>query len=65
MRNWKCRRLGMAETDDIIDLMRMAELDGMEAFVSGDGREANPFTPGNELHEAWERGWQDAEARHV
>jgi ribosome modulation factor len=54
----------MAEPADIVDLVRMAELDGTEAFVSGEGREANPFTPGHELHQAWERGWRDAEALH-
>ncbi len=65
MRNWKCRRPGMAEPDNTVDLVRMAELDGTEAFVSGEGREANPFTPGHELHQVWDRGWRDAEAKHV
>lgn len=47
----------------IVDFEVIAENDGIEAFVSGEDLESNPFPPGG-LHDLWARGWLGARARH-
>ena len=41
-----------------------AELDGYEAFVAGELRDANPHRPGSDEYDAWLRGWDCAEYDH-
>lgn len=33
--------------------------DGLDSQINGAGKDANPHTPGNTLHESWEMGWQE------
>jgi hypothetical protein len=52
-----------ADAGKMVDFERVAELDGVEAFVSGGCEGENPFTPGHALHEIWLQGFREAQAR--